>query len=256
MNTERAIQHPMEHRLKCWPEYFKAVKDGLKPFEIRKWDRPYAVGDTVILEEWNPETLDFTGDSIVREITYVLDMTYLPGDKIPHFAGYAALGLNNPTAESALRAQQERESRPIGEISDGYHTFNELYAHRAILFSVICNANPHIAWKSRAHHDGTMYDGMFIVGIETPNGQATYHYDIEPYWRYFSVPILYNAPKWDGHTPSDAINRLLHMGTTFAAEQQEQENPKPLTEGEVIARIGKSIWIKYVGKMSKKKPKV
>ena len=68
-----------------------------------------------------------------------------------------------------------------GDTSDGYHTFNELYRHRAILFSVICNERPEVSWKSKRHHDGTMYDGMFIVGIDTPEGQATYHYDINPY---------------------------------------------------------------------------
>lgn len=35
-----------------------------------------------------------------------------------------------------------------GEISDEYHTFNELYFHRMILFSVICNQNKDKAWKS------------------------------------------------------------------------------------------------------------
>lgn len=55
-----------------------------------------------------------------------------------------------------------------GELSDGYHTFNELYYHRAVLFSVICNQNKDIAWKSKLHSDETMYDGMFIVGINTP----------------------------------------------------------------------------------------
>lgn len=95
-----------------------------------------------------------------------------------------------------------------GDTSDGYHTFNELYHHRAVLFSVICNARPDIAWKSKKHHDGTMYDGMFIVGIETPEGQATYHYDIEPYWSMFHVEELEYAPKWDGHTPDEAIRRI------------------------------------------------
>lgn len=95
-----------------------------------------------------------------------------------------------------------------GDTSDGYHTFNELYHHRAALFSVICNARPDIAWKSKRHHDGTMYDGMFIVGIETPEGQATYHYDIEPYWSMFHVKELEYAPKWDGHTPDEAIRRI------------------------------------------------
>lgn len=96
----------------------------------------------------------------------------------------------------------------IGNLSDGYHTFNELYHHRAILFSVICNSMPDKAWKSKLHDTGDMFDGMFIVGIETPEGQATYHYDIEPYWDIFKVKELEKAPKWDGHTPQDAIDRI------------------------------------------------
>jgi len=97
-----------------------------------------------------------------------------------------------------------------GNTSDGYHTFNELYHHRAILFSVICNTYPYFmyAWKSKKHHDGTMFDGMFIVGIDTPKGQATYHYDIDPYWELFNVKELEIAPVWDGHTPDEAIERI------------------------------------------------
>lgn len=96
----------------------------------------------------------------------------------------------------------------IGDVSDGYHTFNELYHHRAVLFSVICNTFKDKAWKSKKHNTGDMFDGMFIVGIETPQGQATYHYDINPYWDMFKVKELPNAPKWDGHTPEEAIRRI------------------------------------------------
>jgi hypothetical protein len=53
-----------------------------------------------------------------------------------------------------------------------------------------------------------MYDGMFIVGIDTPKGQATYHYDIDPYWDMFDVKELDKAPEWDGHTPDQAIERI------------------------------------------------
>ena len=99
----------------------------------------------------------------------------------------------------------------IGNLSDGYHTFNELYHHRAILFSVICNSMPDKAWKSKLHDTGDMFEGMFIVGIETPEGQATYHYDIEPYWDLFKVKELEKAPKWDGHTPQAAIDRIAKL---------------------------------------------
>lgn len=95
-----------------------------------------------------------------------------------------------------------------GNTSDGYHTFNELYHHRAVLFSVIVKAFPKRAWKSRKHHDGTMYDGMFIVGIDTPQGQATYHYDVDPYWEMFACRELDYAPEWDGHTSAEAISRI------------------------------------------------
>lgn len=101
------------------------------------------------------------------------------------------------------------EPCPIyGETSDGYHTFNELYHHRAVLFSVIVATFGERAWKSKLHADGTMYDGMFIVGIETPDGQATYHYDIDPYWNLFRCTELGRAPEWDGHTPNQAIERI------------------------------------------------
>lgn len=125
------------------------------------------------------------------------------------------------TKESVLRVINEQPiikaveipEGGIGELSDGYHTFNELYHHRAILFSVICNSMPDKAWKSKLHDTGDMYDGMFIVGIETPDGQATYHYNIEPYWDMFKVKELEKAPKWDGHTPTEAINRLSNIST-------------------------------------------
>ena len=98
-----------------------------------------------------------------------------------------------------------------GDTSDGYHTFNELYHHRAILFSVIVKTFSDKAWKSLRHHDGTMYNGMFIVGIDTPDGQATYHYDIDPYWDMFECRELECAPEWDGHTPAQAIERIRKL---------------------------------------------
>lgn len=115
------------------------------------------------------------------------------------------------TPEQAIAATLRQTV--TGDTSDGYHTFNELYHHRAVLFSVIVRDHADLAWKSKAHHDGTMYDGMFIVGIETPQGQATYHYDIDPYWDMFECKELDRAPEWDGHTPDGAIARIATLGT-------------------------------------------
>lgn len=96
-----------------------------------------------------------------------------------------------------------------GQISDGYHTFDELYYHRMVLFAVICNTYKDSAWKSKLHNDGTMYDNYFIVGITTPKGCYTYHYHIK-YWDMFNVKELSKAPKWDGHKPED-VTRLFSL---------------------------------------------
>ena len=99
------------------------------------------------------------------------------------------------------------------DISDGYHTFGDLYHHRAVLFSMVCNLLKDKAWKSKLHDDGTMFgeeDEMFIVGVETPEGQYTYHYHINPYWDLFDVKELDYAPRYDGHKPED-ITRLFSL---------------------------------------------
>lgn len=96
-----------------------------------------------------------------------------------------------------------------GDTSDGYHTFDELYHHRMVLFSIICNQNKDKAWKSRLHNDGTMYDNYFIVGITTNAGDYTYHYHLDN-WNSFDVKELPTAPEWDGHKPED-ITRLLTL---------------------------------------------
>lgn len=95
------------------------------------------------------------------------------------------------------------------KISDGYHTMDELYYHRGVLFLVICNQNSDLAWKSRKHSDDTMYDGMFIAGIDTPEGQYTYHCEND-LWDLFNVKELEHAPEWDGHKPKDIV-RLLSL---------------------------------------------
>lgn len=101
-----------------------------------------------------------------------------------------------------------------GNTSDGYHTFNELYHHRTVLFAVIVAYCQNMAWKSKLHSDGTMYDGMFIAGIDTPAGPATYHCD-NSYWDMFKCKELDKAPEWDGHTPDQAIKRMEKLIETI-----------------------------------------
>jgi hypothetical protein len=62
----------MRHELKTWPRYFGAVMSGAKTFEARKDDRGFSVGDCLILREWDPNTLEYTGASLARYVTYIL----------------------------------------------------------------------------------------------------------------------------------------------------------------------------------------
>lgn len=97
----------------------------------------------------------------------------------------------------------------VAIISDGYHTFDELYFHRMILFSVVCNTYKPLAWKSWHHADGSMFEDYFIAGIATPEGNYSYHYNKE-HWDLFNVKELDTAPEWDGHKPED-VTRLLSL---------------------------------------------
>lgn len=105
--------------------------------------------------------------------------------------------------------QIDEDGGDVSCISDGYHTFDELYFHRMVLFSIILNQNQDVSWKSKKHSDGTMYDNYFICGIKTPEGQYTYHYDLK-YWSHFNVKELEYAPEYDGHKPED-ITRLYSL---------------------------------------------
>jgi hypothetical protein len=108
------------------------------------------------------------------------------------------------------------------EVSDGYHTFRDLYDHRRALTATLAAsaASAGDSWRSKAHHpeDGPMFEGSFIVGIELPTGTITYHYNLE-FWDDFSaVPELEHGKKWDGATPDDTVTRLLGLARLVAAQ--------------------------------------
>ena len=99
----------------------------------------------------------------------------------------------------------------LGDLSDGYHTFNQLYHQRAVLFAALVKAYRDRAWKSWKHEDGEncFGGGWFIVGIDTPEGSYTYHYE-DKYWDMFECKELEKGKHWDGHTEKD-VTRLLSL---------------------------------------------
>lgn len=99
-----------------------------------------------------------------------------------------------------------------GEISDGFHTFAELYDHRHALFIALARSNRHLAWRSREHSDGKpMFEGYFIAGISLPTGQISYHLPVA-LWDHLGdlEDNGVEQPAYDGHSPSDVVQRLLY----------------------------------------------
>lgn len=106
-------------------------------------------------------------------------------------------------------------------ISDGYHTFGELYEHRIGLFIALCN---HVAdsdclyggkksvWKSKLHSDGSSFDGWFVMGIgEDAGAQITYHLPMDKWDDCYLAKEIDRAPEFDGHTSQDVLNRLKSL---------------------------------------------
>lgn len=144
--------------------------------------------------------------------------------------------LNETTYEVARNVtleyleQLEKENKELnkkrqdGTLSDGYHTYNDLYYQRCVLFATICNINKNISWKSKRHSDGKKCfdnDNWFIVGIDTPKGSYTYHYEMK-YWDIFEVQELERAKEWDGHTEKD-VTRLLSLDNTVPKSKIEDK---------------------------------
>lgn len=92
------------YKLKCWPEPFAAMLDGRKNFEFRRDDRGFAVGDELILQEWDPAGRsmssgvlghhvtggDYTGRAKRALVTYILRGQFGMPD------GYVVMGLRPP----------------------------------------------------------------------------------------------------------------------------------------------------------------
>lgn len=60
------------HELKCWPQFFEAIRDGRKRHDLRRADdRAFAVGDRLRLCEFDPSSNRFTGRRQDVVVTFV-----------------------------------------------------------------------------------------------------------------------------------------------------------------------------------------
>jgi hypothetical protein len=93
------------------------------------------------------------------------------------------------------------------DISDGYHTFDELYIHRCLLFINLCLTQPEMArWKPEPS-----FGEWFCLYWESPKGQISYHIP-NKYLPWVEANIQRDDDhKFDGHTSDDVIQRLCKL---------------------------------------------
>jgi len=119
-----------------------------------------------------------------------------------------------------------------GSVSDGYHTFDELYEFRKVYNAALFNewaeevgdfkfeetngftrTSKYTVHKSWKHHDGELCfgGGWFIVVAQLPTGQISNHYKAED-WDLFKLPEVEKALfEFDGHTGKDVVERLKQL---------------------------------------------
>lgn len=107
---------------------------------------------------------------------------------------------------------EQLSSEEKQQVSDGYHTFAELYEHRIILYITLCRELPVECWKSKVHSDGSVWDGWFLLGINKKAGeQITYHLPVKYWNECWFAETLDKAPEFDGHTSQDVLKRLMEL---------------------------------------------
>ena len=123
---------------------------------------------------------------------------------------------NEQLNESIQLLDKKVEGFDTGRISDGYHTFDELYEHRIKLYLALVslvsdNPDIDIVW-SRKHDDGSSFKGWIIVMMTNKANQEQISYHIKEEWikvlKLMQIQEVELAPKWDGHTSDDVLDRI------------------------------------------------
>ena len=106
--------------------------------------------------------------------------------------------------------------KDLSKISDGYHTIEELYDHRCLLWLNLCLANPKECFLKLDH-----YEGWFLIGMFKEAGKQISYHCPNKYLYYVKGNIKEDdSVEWDGHSPNNVICRL----ESLLSENKLKEN--------------------------------
>jgi len=106
-----------------------------------------------------------------------------------------------------IKTLKDENALSTKELADNHYSVRELYEHRLTLFKLICHSYPSLAWKTKCHADGTMFNDSFLAGINTPTGVASYHFKMTNFDE-FEIKEIEQGPPYDGYTPEDVLKRI------------------------------------------------
>lgn len=91
------------------------------------------------------------------------------------------------------------------DLSDGYHTFDELYEHRCLIYINLCLHNKELcSWRPD-------FDGWFVLYYNSSVGQISYH--VNERYLYLIKDKIQRKDDWvwDGHTSNIVVERLQQL---------------------------------------------
>lgn len=111
-----------EHHLKTWTEYYEAVENGSKTFEVRLNDRDFKAGDLLVLEEWDRVNGVYTGRSCERTVSFILT-----GDRFGIDSRFVVMAIQDTDLRSRLAEAQARAERAEGLLQERHAVIRAAY---------------------------------------------------------------------------------------------------------------------------------
>ena len=126
----------------------------------------------------------------------------------------ALMAFENHIKEMEIKKINEAitKLKDTNNVSDGYHTFGELYEHRVKLFIALCKARKDLnPIRSFVNSEGVKYDDWFLLQIGSYGSQIRYHLPKSEWENCSFAKEVEQMPEFDGHTAKDVVTRIAEL---------------------------------------------